>query len=60
MGMEVLEGLHVSQSQQCPLYRKINKRIIACPVNSLPSPHSPVESRKHAVSYPFHTGIYAC
>ena len=32
MGMEVLEGLHVSQSQQCPLSRKINKRINSHPV----------------------------
>ena len=37
MGREVLEGLRVSQSQQCPLSRKINKRIIAHPVMSLPS-----------------------
>ena len=29
MGREVLEGLRVSQSQQRPLSRKINKRIIA-------------------------------
>ena len=29
MGCEVLEGLCVSQSQQHPLSRKINKRIIA-------------------------------
>ena len=32
MGREVLEGLRVSQSQQRPLSRKINKRIIAHPV----------------------------
>ena len=31
MGMEVLEGLRVSQSQQCPLSRKINKRINSHP-----------------------------
>ena len=33
MGREVLEGLRVSQSQQRPLSRKINKRIIALPVS---------------------------
>ena len=33
MGMEVLEGLRVSQSQQCPLSRKINKQIHSHPVN---------------------------
>ena len=32
MGLEVLEGLRVSQSKPCPLSRKINKRIIAHPV----------------------------
>ena len=32
MGMEVLEGLRVSQSQQRPLSRKINKRINSHPV----------------------------
>ena len=32
MGREVLEGLRVYQSQQRPLSRKINKRIIAHPV----------------------------
>ena len=31
MGMEVLEGLRVSQSQQCPLSRKINKQINSHP-----------------------------
>ena len=32
MGMEVLEGLRVSQSQQCQLSRKINKRINSHPI----------------------------
>ena len=35
MGREVLEGLRVSQCQQRPFYRKINKRIIAHPVIAL-------------------------
>ena len=34
MGMEVLEGLRVSQNKQRPLSRKINKRINSHPVTS--------------------------
>ena len=34
MGMEVLEGLCVSQSQQRPLSRKVNKRINSHPVRN--------------------------
>ena len=37
MGREVLEGLHVFQSQQRPLSRKINKQIIAHPVRNIPA-----------------------
>ena len=37
MGREVLEGLRVSQSQQRPLSRKINKRIMAHPVSYIPT-----------------------
>ena len=36
MGMEVLEGLRVSQSQQRPLSRRINKRINSHPVSQQP------------------------